>query len=866
MKKFIALFAVTFVYVLTLLTIPTASNFGIIYADETDEVYTYSSTYVREVTSLMKDNWSNNYYSQITMRLNDKLMNIDNTEVEADSAFIEDGELFLPLADIAQNIGAKVTIDERTGDADIVYDKKLSRLQGEQFSSGLKGQHFSSKQAKEALNIEIQKDGNNITITNDFQTRQLIVNMNNMSKLNNNFGAVQSVSDGKGAYLLQYETEHSTRQAYSKLLQDKNIKWVEPNRIVCLPKTEETGEVSTSALTDRWGAERINADLMKDYLVTNNKTSLDLLVAVVDTGIDHNHPFLAGRINTSLGYNFISNNTNAFDNNNHGTHVAGTIVDCTTNNVKIIPVKVLGAGGGGSILQISLGVRHAADKGAKIINMSLGGAGPSSEMKNAVDYAVNKNVTVVVAAGNDAKDTVSYIPAGYDNVITVSAVDESDWLANFSNFGDAVDIAAPGLRIQSCIPDNQYAQYNGTSMATPHIAAGVACLALNNPALNPSQLKTAIQNTAIDLGSTRAFGAGVLDFRIFLGIINIPVTDLQIYKITGSSREIINSMDLLLIGDTIMGPSLMVQVTPAGATDKTITATSSNSSIAEFIDGRVVVYKSGTVTFTFKTHNNIMKTCTVKITFEDTWLAYRAAGYAGGSGTSGDPYRIATAEQLAKMAYDLNNPESDRFGNLNCKFKLIADIDLAGKNWFPATTPFIVYDRVEFDGDYHVIKNMTMSAAFTEALAESQEYYLVGNGGYSLGMRNFGLFGIAADTTIKNLGMEDANLFAPSATPDSNPLTIGILAGRIERNISIENCYVTGSIYSSIRGFFGGIVGYSYFGSPRISNCYANVGGNVQGGIVGHVDGNEGDVITITNSYATGIFSGPLSFYTGSQV
>ena len=848
MKKLFTLFSIIFLVAIFLVgSLFISSSFGSTHKSEADEIYAYSSTYVREVASLMKDNWSDDYYSKITMRIGAKLMNIDNIEVETDSAFVEDGELFLPLVDIAQNIGAQVIVNEQTGDTEIVYDKKVSRLQSERFRTSLKeGRHFSKLQAQETLNLEVKKDGDNITITNDFQTRQLIVRMKDNGRLGENFGALQSVSDGNGAYLLQYDTEYLAKQAYNKLSQNINIKWVEPNRIVCLPNAEKASEVSTTALTDRWGSVRINADLMKDYLIAKGKTSTNIFVAVVDTGIDQNHTFLTGRVNTSLGYNFIGDNTNAYDDHNHGTHVAGTIVDCTTNNVKLIPVKVLNSGGSGSYLQVSLGVRHAADKGAKIMNMSLGGVGPSQEVKSAVDYAFNKNVTVVVAAGNDAKDTVHYVPAGYDNVITVSAIDESDSLAWFSNFGDSVDIAAPGVRIQSSIPGNAYATYNGTSMATPHIAAGVACLALNNPSLNPAGLKTAIRNTAIDLGSSRAFGAGVLDLRIFLGISEIPATGLQIYKVTGTTREIVSSIELQLLGDTILGPSLAVQATPANATNKTITASSSNPSIAEFVDGRIVAYMSGTITLTFKTHNNISADCLVKISFEDTWLAYRAAGYAGGSGTTGDPYKIATAEQLAKVAYDLNNEGLNYKAN---SYKLIADIDLAGKNWYPITVPFMLYDRVVFDGDYHVIKNLTMSTTFTETL--------IGRG-----MRDFGLFGLAENATIKNLGMENANLNAPPTAPVWNPVTMGIVAGSIERNTIIENCYVTGSVYSNIRGFFGGLVGYSNYGTPVIANCYARVGGNVQGGIVGYV---KGDDIKITNSYATGVFSGSLSFYTGTS-
>lgn len=253
--------------------------------------------------------------------------------------------------------------------------------------------------------------------------------------------------------------------------------------------------------------EGIDIDGVDDYRV-------DVDVAVIDTGIDFQHPDL----NVVGGMNCVSSNPfkvvckeGGDDDHYHGTHVAGTIgaIDNGDGVVGVAPgarlwaVKVLNSRGTGYSSWIVAGIDWVAKNAdtIEVANMSLGGSGFSQAEYDAIQGAVNKGVAFAVAAGNDDDDANDYSPAAFDNVLTVSALadfdglpgggaaptcrtDQDDTLADFSNWGDAVDIAAPGVCILSTYPIEQgeYGTISGTSMASPHVAGALALLAsANNP-------------------------------------------------------------------------------------------------------------------------------------------------------------------------------------------------------------------------------------------------------------------------------------------------------------------------------------------------------------------------------------------------
>lgn len=242
-----------------------------------------------------------------------------------------------------------------------------------------------------------------------------------------------------------------------------------------------------------------------------------VVVAVNDTGVDCSHPDLQGKC--LRGYDFVSDDTDPRDDHGHGTHVAGLVAAVTNNAVggagsgpeaTVLPVKVLGAGGSGNMSWIASGVTWAADNGVQIINMSLGGRFTSSALRDAIAYAVGKGVTVIAAAGNESTSNPSY-PAAYPGVISVAATDRQDRLAEFSNYGDNLDVSSPGVGILSTVRGGSYQAWNGTSMAAPIVSGVAALLKAQGPCRSPQDIENVLESTAKDLGSPgwdRSFGAG----------------------------------------------------------------------------------------------------------------------------------------------------------------------------------------------------------------------------------------------------------------------------------------------------------------------------------------------------------------------
>ncbi len=249
---------------------------------------------------------------------------------------------------------------------------------------------------------------------------------------------------------------------------------------------------------------------------TMSTGSYDVKVAVLDTGIDHNHVALKNHVDTSLGKNFTTDNAaDTMDRRGHGTHVAGTIgayggLSGVMQQVTLIPVKVLADGGTGPQFWGIKGIYHAVAKGADVINMSLGSVHYAETYKDACDYAVQQGVVVVAATGNDARNSISY-PAKYSSVIAVGNldVDKTRWWE--SNYGDGLDIMAPGRNVLSTTPNNKYARYTGTSMATPHVAGIVGLMVAANPNITPNEVRQILRNTAENVGPAWEYGYGLVD-------------------------------------------------------------------------------------------------------------------------------------------------------------------------------------------------------------------------------------------------------------------------------------------------------------------------------------------------------------------
>jgi serine protease len=264
-----------------------------------------------------------------------------------------------------------------------------------------------------------------------------------------------------------------------------------------------------------------------------------VVVAVIDTGIAYEDrggfvqvPDLAGA-RFVAGYDFVHDTEHPNDDNGHGTHVAGTIAQRTNNGVgvagvafeaRLMPLKVLDRSGMGNSADIADAIRWAADHGARVLNLSLGGPGYSGVMERAVAYARSKGAVVVCAAGNAGTGQVSY-PAAYAGAVAVGAVGPDGQLAPYSSWGEALDLVAPGGNtklgpgngiLQATIDRTNFrrpllAEYQGTSMATPHVA-GVAALLFAAGAKTPDAVEKALFKGAASEGAwTPRAGHGRLD-------------------------------------------------------------------------------------------------------------------------------------------------------------------------------------------------------------------------------------------------------------------------------------------------------------------------------------------------------------------
>ncbi len=260
-------------------------------------------------------------------------------------------------------------------------------------------------------------------------------------------------------------------------------------------------EIGENKVSPKIGAD-IKADEGWDY----SKGSDEVIVAVIDSGVDFSHPDLRDKLLD--GYNFVDGNPYAIDDNGHGTAMSGIIGASTNNslgisgicwNCKILPVKVLDKDGVGSYSNIALGIQYAINNGAKIISMSLGGSVPSYLLEAAVKEAYDKGIAVFAASGNDGDSNVLY-PAAYTSyVLGVGATNYVDKRAAFSNYGPEVGVSAPGVYILTTYTEGRYAFVTGTSPATA-VVAGLAGLILSEKSfLKPEELYKVLKFAADDV-------------------------------------------------------------------------------------------------------------------------------------------------------------------------------------------------------------------------------------------------------------------------------------------------------------------------------------------------------------------------------
>jgi len=313
----------------------------------------------------------------------------------------------------------------------------------------------------------------------------------------------------------EYEVEFTEEQGQNGVY---TIITTEESNIEELSEEGGAGSVETdvpvkiAADTVDWGVARIGADK-----IWEKSTGSSVVVAIVDTGIQLDHPDLQGNI--TEGYDFVNDKSTASDDHGHGTHVAGIVASIqnqsgtigASHTARLMPIKALNSTGSGYISDVAKGIYWATDNGAQVINMSIGTDVDTSVLKEAIRYASRKGVLMTAAAGNESGSPCSY-PAAYGEVICVVATDSSNRLASFSNIGG--ELAAPGVSNYSTFLGSTYRYLSGTSMASPHVAGSLALVREACQTCTGTELRDILRETAIDLGEEGydiIFGYGLVD-------------------------------------------------------------------------------------------------------------------------------------------------------------------------------------------------------------------------------------------------------------------------------------------------------------------------------------------------------------------
>lgn len=392
---------------------------------------------------------------------------------------------------------------------------------------------------------DIEKNESNIKITNPYSTNTILIKTSNIEEIENagNVQSIVKISDD--LYNIHYLNAVDTKEGYGILKESDLVQNVIKDYKVSILENE-TEHMNVKALEvsegkSAWGVADTGLELYKNK-INNVMNSPEIKVAVLDTGIRTTHEVFknkntADRLELTDSYNYIDNNTDITDDNGHGTMVAGIIAEATSNNVKIIPIKLLDSNGeldlevnsNAGLLNVIEAMKVVADK-ADVINLSLGinekeiDANSIQILEQALKNIYESGAIIVCASGNDGEENV-YYPASSEYTIAVGATTIHKEIASFSNYGNSIDFVAPGktLTLPYYTGDTIYNvdlddTYNsGTSLATAFISSAIAMIKSENKSYTIEQVKNILKENSEDLGTVgkdKYYGNGLLNFNI----------------------------------------------------------------------------------------------------------------------------------------------------------------------------------------------------------------------------------------------------------------------------------------------------------------------------------------------------------------
>lgn len=353
----------------------------------------------------------------------------------------------------------------------------------------------------------------------DFQTCRLII----QSDIDfNNYGAVEVVSGFENFHILQYETEPDTKNAYENLLNNPDVISVDIDAVVSIDSVETTSTTSkelTYTQEDFYNCWSLNATGMDKVLeYYNNKHFPEIIVGVIDSGVNYNHELFEGRlIRTCFNNSGEDDPYDEFDKRGHGTAVTSCIIKTTPDNVKIANYRTLDSKGTGATSSICAAILQAIEKGIKILNLSIGFSDDLEIQLSILEHARKNNTFIVCGAGNASANTdirdASYINTS-DDTCSVGASTKQNLPAHFTNYGSSVDIVAPGLDVVAADKDGTYTLFSGTSASSPYMAGVFTTLTCVCPDLSTVEKMRMIKASSTEISEPYikyCFETGVID-------------------------------------------------------------------------------------------------------------------------------------------------------------------------------------------------------------------------------------------------------------------------------------------------------------------------------------------------------------------
>lgn len=443
--------------------------------------------------------------------------------IEDDKEFCHiDGEEY-PVAD-----DLETTAEVTENDIEIPYSLIEQYIEIPEISTYSEVQNDNGatvdKEVAEALGFEVDIDEDKAVLTQPYQTKRLIVK----SKYNiDRLDSVAVVEGYDDLHIVQFDSRESAKQAEEYYNSQMLVEFAEPDLVMSTMEYEdsETESAPTYGINDygyhlSWGSEYTGIDDYIDYIGDRNNLP-EIVVGVIDTGIDVDHEFLKDRI-IRTNYNISSSGEENDENDDkgHGTHVAGIIADNTLDNVKIKGYKALNSAGNGTLSDVIIAFDYAVADGVKIINMSLSTEGTSKTLEKSINEATKDGVIVCVSAGNSGHYASRNCPANIESCLTVGAYEAGPTLNTFmipiwSCDGPLVDVVAPGVSIYSTYLDNGYETLSGTSMASPFVAASAALLLSKNISLNADGVCDLLQEN----GKPFVWHPGITYYKLYLATI-----------------------------------------------------------------------------------------------------------------------------------------------------------------------------------------------------------------------------------------------------------------------------------------------------------------------------------------------------------